>query len=117
MKNFASPRFPSVRTVGVVSCSLLLLLSQAPNTVAQTVTLAPGDNSSVQVNTTGSGAGVVNWTVDGNNVLNSTSGGLQWFYYSIGAGTPAGVQNLGAASSSAVNYPTADTASFGTTYG
>lgn len=93
-------------------CATALLPAVAP---AQVTNLAPGDNSSIQVNPTG--GGVFNWTIDGNNILNTTAGGNQWFYYSVGAGTPTAVQN-GALniSSTAVTSPAADTASFGTTY-
>jgi hypothetical protein len=83
---------------------------------AQTVTLAPGDNSSVQVNTSGPNAGVVNWSVNGDIILNPAANGLQWFYYSVGNGTPAGVQNIGTPVSTAVTSPTPDSASFGSTY-
>jgi hypothetical protein len=94
----------------------LALAIQFPNAGAQTVTLAPGDNSSVQVNTSGPSAGVVNWTVDGDIILNPAENGLQWFYYSVGNGTPAGVQNIGTPVSTAVTSLSADSASFGSTY-
>ena len=102
---------------GIASAMLvtLLLLTGQFSGRAQT-NLAPGDNSSAQVFTTGANAGVVDWTIDGQNILNSSVGGLQWFYYSVGGGTPSGIQNFGSASSTAVTFPTSDSASFGTTY-
>jgi hypothetical protein len=105
----------AVKAVTSLLCAICAaaLLPSVGN--AQITNLAPGDNSSVQINPTGGGVG--NWVVDGNNILNTTAGGDQWFYYSVGAGTPTAVQN-GALniSSTAVTQPAADTASFGTTY-
>jgi hypothetical protein len=78
-------------------------------------------NSSVTVNNTGASAGVVNWTIDGQNVLNSSQSGLQWFYFSTGLTPPAAqgiqnIQNVGSPSVSTVSQPTPGTATFTTTY-
>jgi MYXO-CTERM domain-containing protein len=113
-----STRFHGVASVRAVTALLaaFAIASQALNGGAQTVTLAPGDNSSVQVNTTGPGAGVVNWTVDGQNILDPAANGAQWFYYSFGGGTPTGIQNFGAAVSSGITNLSPDSQTFGTTY-
>ena len=97
-KNFRTPCAPQVASmIGVL---MMFALSDL-NTRAQTVTLTPGDNSTLQVNTSGASAGVVNWTVDGFNLLDPSQGGLQWLYYSTGgATTPQGIQAIGPASSS-----------------
>jgi hypothetical protein len=105
-----------VRTAGAVFLAVVALGLQIPDARAQLVTLAPGDNSSLQVNTSGANAGAVNWIVDGNNILNPVANGLQWFFYSVGAGTPAGIQQIGPPVSTAVTSLTPDSSSFGSTY-
>ena len=86
------------------------------NVSAQVVALNPGDNSSIDINTSGPNAGAYDWVADGNNLLNPLGNGSQWFYYSVGAGTPSGVQNIGAVNNTATTSPTPDSASFGSTY-
>jgi hypothetical protein len=113
-----SSRFHRVAPRGVLPAffTAITLAFVAFNGGAQTVTLAPGDNSSIQVNTTGTNAGVVNWDINGNDILNPAGNGLQWFYYSFASGTPAGIQNFGTAVSSGITKLSPDSESFGTTY-
>ena len=82
---------------------------------AQVTNLAPGGNSSAQVN---SSANVINnWVIDGNNILNPSANGVEQLFYSVGSGTPTGIQN-GASSivSTPVTQPTSDSQTFGSTY-
>src|SRR5438105_12747074 len=65
----------------LAAASVLAVSFVAPQSFSQVVTLTSG-NSSVTINTSGSGAGMTAWTVDGFNPLN-----LQWFWYRAGAMT------------------------------
>lgn len=114
MKASTYVRGATAKRAATAFSAVLATISLALTSQAQ-VTLAPGDNSSIVVNpSTGSAA---NWIVDGNNILNSLSGGVQGLFYSVGGGTPAGIQSgTSGIVSSAVTHPTADSASFGSTY-
>jgi hypothetical protein len=93
----------------------ILLAFQAETGNAQITNLAPGDNSSAQVN---AGANIINnWNIDGVNILNPAGNGVEQLFYSIGSGTPAGIQS-GASSitSTPVTQPTPDSQTFGSTY-
>lgn len=94
--------------------TILAVALQALNSSAQVTLAPPGDNSSVQVNPNGT---VNNWVVDGNNILNPLSSGAEWFYDSVGTGTPTAIQNgTSGITSTPVTSPTADSQSFGSTY-
>jgi hypothetical protein len=98
-----------------ILCAISAAALQPTAAHAQATNLAPGDNSTVQIDP--AGGAVDNWVVDGNNILNSATGGTQWFYSAVGAGTPAPIQNGALSiSSTPVTSAAADTASFGTTY-
>ena len=64
-----------------VSSLAVAVSAFTPNSYSQVVTLTSG-NSSVTINTSGTGAGMNSWTVDGFNPL-----ALQWFWYRAGAMT------------------------------
>jgi hypothetical protein len=114
MKTGSSFRGAHVRMVAPVFLAVLALGLQAVNSGAQ-YTLAPGDNSSVQVNPTG-GNLVQNWTVNGINILNSAAGGFQGLYYQVGGGVATPIQSgIGALSAPALTV-VGDTASLNTTY-
>jgi hypothetical protein len=117
MKTGKSFRGAQARTAAPVFLAVLALAFQAVNSGAQ-ITLAPGDNSSVQVDPVA--GGVANWLINGNNILNSSLGGSQWFYYSSSVNpgaAPTGVQNgIGVLSSPSVSI-NGDVASLNTMYG
>ncbi len=78
---------------------LSFLAAQVLSAQAQTTNLV-NDNSSVTLNLTGPGAGMDNWSVDGQNQLSD-----QWFYFRIGnSGTAS---SLGSLSLTSVSQPTA----------
>ena len=116
MRNGISFRGANARTVRPVFFALLALTLRALNSSAQ-YTLAPGDNSSVQVNPTG-GNLVQDWTVNGINILNSALGGFQNLYYSVGnSGVPTPIQSgIGALSVPSLSI-VGDIATLNTTYG
>jgi hypothetical protein len=114
MKTGSSFRGAHARIVAPVFLAVLALALQAVNSGAQ-YTLAPGDNSSVQVNPTG-GNLVQNWTVNGINILNSAAGGFQGLYYQVGGSVATPIQSgIGALSAPALTV-VGDTASLNTTY-
>jgi hypothetical protein len=89
-------------TASAVILSSILLFSQLANAQIITLTDPNGPNSLVQVQTSGSGAGMFNWTVDGHDYLAN-----QWFWYRVGAS--GGESRIDTISAPTITTPDAQT--------
>jgi hypothetical protein len=75
------------RCAALLALGVISVVSQSP---AQVINLTQ-PNSSAQINLSGPGAGMNQWSVSGQNQLN-----LQWFYYGLLSGPQLSIDNIGA---------------------
>jgi len=106
--------FRGTHKVAPILLTAVTVALQAINGNAQ-YTLAPGDNSSIVVNPSG-GNLVQDWTINGNNILNSSVGGFQGLYYQLAGGVATPIQSGIGALTTVGPTVVGDTASLNTTY-
>ncbi len=100
MKTRSSFLDASAGIAGLAFLTVFVLVFQTPNSTAQ-ITIQGGGNSEVTIDPVN--GGVADWTINGDDILNSTIGGLQWFAYETPGGTPIGIQNVGTLNTPDIN--------------